>query len=144
MNYYQVMQSQAQLSRHNILLARSQTPKHSELIPKRRGVWAPTYVSTEQHYMPESTTTEGAPVARGPIAEEANAIGDSRKKKKRQRQKHTHPWLQLTRAQFQAVDSRQNLDANQSSLIYSCSRTRIPPITCACTSGISGYIKGVE
>ena len=33
--------------------------KHSELIPKRRGVWAPTY---EQ---PESTTTEGAPVAEG-------------------------------------------------------------------------------
>jgi len=39
---------------------------------------------------------------------------ETQEKKKRQRQKHTHHWLQLTRAQFQAVDSRQNLDANQS------------------------------
>jgi len=33
---------------------------------------------------------------------------------KRQRQKHTRHWQQFTRAQSQAVDSRLNLDANQS------------------------------
>ena len=45
---------------------------------------------------------------------------------------------------FLVVDSRQNLDANQSR--YSCIRScrRIPRIECACTSGISGYIKRVE
>ena len=63
MNYYQEMQSQAQLSRQHSPGSLPNT-EHSELIPKRRGVWALTYVS-EQHYMPESTTTEGAPVAEG-------------------------------------------------------------------------------
>jgi len=58
-----------------------------------------------------ATTTEGASVAEG-LPQEANAIGDSRKK--RQRQKHTPHWQHLTRAQVQPVDSRQNLDTNQS------------------------------
>ena len=62
MNYYQEMQSTVTAQHSPGSLPNT---KHSELIPKRRGVWAPTYVSTEQHYMPESTTTEGAPVAEG-------------------------------------------------------------------------------
>ena len=45
----------------------------------------------------ESTTTEGAPEAEG-LPEEANGIGDSRKK--RQRQKHAHNGQQFTRAPF--------------------------------------------
>ena len=58
----------------------------------------------------ESTViiTEGAPVAEG-VPEKDNAIT-----KKRQRQNHAHHWQQVTHAQFQAVRSRQNLDANQS------------------------------
>ena len=34
---------------------------------------------------------------------------------------------------FQAVDSRQNLDAKQSNYSYTCTSTCIPRITCACT-----------
>ena len=99
------MQSQAQLSRqhsHGSL----QSTKPSELIPKRRGVWTPTYVPTEQHYMPESTTTEGAPVAEGLYRRRPTPL--ETQEKKRQRQKHTHHWLQFTRAQLQTVDPRQN------------------------------------
>ena len=59
----------------------------------------------------ESSTIEGVPVAES-LPEEANGIGDS--KQKRQRRKHAHRWQHFTRAPFQAVDSRQNLDANQS------------------------------
>jgi len=58
-----------------------------------------------------STTTEAAPEAKG-IPEMANAIVDWRKK--RQRHNHTPLWQQYTRALSQAVDSRQNLDADQS------------------------------
>jgi len=67
-----------------------------------------------------------------------------RPQKKRQRQKHAHYWQQFTRAQLQAIDSRENLDANQSNYSYISTLTRIPRITCACTSGVSGYIKRVE
>ena len=67
-----------------------------------------------------------------------------RLKTKRQRQNHAHHCQQLTRAQFQTVDSRQKLDANQSNQIYVRLRTRIPRITYACTSALSGYIKRVE
>ena len=89
----------------------------------------------------ESTTTGGSPVADSQ-PEEANSIGNSRKK--RQRRKHAQHWQQFTRAQFQAVDSRQNLDSNQSNQSYIRSSTRTPRTMYACTSGISGYIKGVE
>ena len=46
---------------------------------KRRGAWAPAYVTTEQ-YLHESTTTEGAPVAKGLREETINGIGGSREK----------------------------------------------------------------
>jgi len=49
-------------------------------------------------------------VAEG-LPEEANGVGNSRK---RPRQKHANHWQQFTRAQFPGDLSRQNLDANQS------------------------------
>jgi len=75
------------------------------------------------------------------LPEEANGMWESRKK--RQRQNHTHHWDQFTRAVSRMIDSRQNLDANQSHYSYIRWRTRIPRIMCACTSGISRYIKTV-
>ena len=79
----------------------------------------------------ESTTKEGAPVAEG-LPEEANGIGDSRAKNDRDR--NTCVTGNCLRVQIsRVVNSRQNLDANQSN--WSCIRssTRIPRITCACT-----------
>jgi len=88
--------------------------KPSELIPKRRGVRAPTYVSTEQHYTLESTTTEGAPVAEGLYRRRPTPLETQEKKNDRDRSTLTTGYSLYTRAQFQAVDFRQNLDANQS------------------------------
>jgi len=59
----------------------------------------------------ESTTTEGAPVAES-LLEGPTPLHETQEK--RQRQKHATHWQQFTRAQFQAVDSGQNVDANQS------------------------------
>ena len=65
-------------------------------IPKRRGAWAPAYVSTEQHLHGFNDNRGSA--GRGPTG------GDQRqwrfKKKKRQRQNHAHHWQQFTRAQL--------------------------------------------
>jgi len=47
-------------------------------IPKRRGAWAPAYVSTEQHLHGVNYNSERALVAEG-LPEETNTIGDSRK-----------------------------------------------------------------
>ena len=71
-------------------------------------------MSTEQYL--ESTPTEGVPVAEG-LPEETNGIGDSKKKNKK---KNDRDRVTLTTANslrvlsFQAIDSRQNLEANQS------------------------------
>jgi len=58
--------------------------KHSVLVCSM-GVWAPTYVSTEQHYMPESTTTEGAPVAEGLYRRRPTPLETQEKKNDRDR-----------------------------------------------------------
>jgi len=91
----------------------------------------------------ESTTPGGAPVAEGQPAE-ANDNGDSRKEKKRQRQKHAHHWQQLTRAPFPGGRFPAKFWFQPIKLEINRLCTRLPRITCACTSGPSGYIKGVE
>jgi len=58
-----------------------------------------------------STTTEGAPVAEGP-PEETNAIGASKKNDRDRSTCITGKSLRVQR--FRVVDSRQNVDANQS------------------------------
>ena len=71
-------------------------------------------MSTEQYL--ESTPTEGVPVAEG-LPEETNGIGDSKKKnkKKNDRDRGTLTTANSLRVlSFQAIDSRQNLEANQS------------------------------
>ena len=101
-------------TRHSIIQNFAPRRQTFKRIPKWRDV-SPAYMSTEKYLHMESTTcnytTKGAPVADG-LSEESNAIGDSRKK--RQRQKHAHHRQQFTRAQLQAVDYGENLDANQS------------------------------
>ena len=92
-------------------------------------------------YSMESTTTEGAPVAEG-LPE-----GSQRhwRLKKNDRDRNTLITGNRSRVHSsRVVDSRQNLDGNQSNLSCICPLTRIPRITCACTSEISGYIKRVE
>ena len=61
----------------DILLVKTLLPRLQafKLIPRRSGVRAPGYLSTEQRL--ESTTTEGAPVAEGK-PQEANGIENSR------------------------------------------------------------------
>ena len=78
------------------------------LSPRRCGAWTTTaYVSTEQHLeLPQRERQWQRASRRRPTALETQ--------EKRQRQKHAHHWQQFTRAQFQVVDSRQNLYANQS------------------------------
>jgi len=63
--------------------------------------------------------------------------------KKRQRWKHALHWQQFTRASSRRSIPGKTLDTNQSNQSYIRSSTRIPRITYACTSGISGYIKRV-
>jgi len=81
------MESQAQPPQQH----RSQTPSLQNFnIPKRRGAWAPAYVTTEQH-LHGVNYNRGSASGRGPTR------GDQRhwrlkKKKKRQRQKHAHHW----------------------------------------------------
>jgi len=89
------MESQAQQSRQR----RSYTQSLLNFnIPKRRGTWAPAYVSTEQHLhgVNYNRSRENAS-GRGPTG------GDQRHwrlKKKRQRQNHAQHLQQFTRAQF--------------------------------------------
>jgi len=59
----------------------------------------------------ESTTTEGAPVAEG-LREDTNGIGDSRKNDRDRNTCITGNSLHVQ--SFPVVDSRQNLEANQS------------------------------
>ena len=123
------MESQAQLSQQ----PRSQTLSLQNFnIPKRHGTLAPAYVSSEQHLH----GVEGAPVARTyrwrPTALETQ-------EKKIDGDRITLITGNSSRVpSSRVVDSRQNLDANQSNQSYTHRRTRIPRITCACTSDISG------
>ena len=91
----------------------------------------------------ETTTTEGAPVAED-LPQEASDIGDSRKSTETE----TRSWLARAYAcgvpggRFPAKFGYQPIKSKLRPLVRSC--TRIPRITCACTSTTSGYIKGVE
>ena len=95
----------------NILMARSQAPSLQNSFPS--GVVS-GHQPTCLHYItiPDSTTTEGPPVAEGLYRRRPTPL--ETQEKKRQRKKHTHHWLQFTRAQLQTIESRQNLDVNQS------------------------------
>jgi len=98
-------------------------------MPKRRDAAAPAYVSTEQRV----NYNRGSAVAED-IPEEANAVGDSGKN---DRDRNTLSYDNSLRVySFRVVDSRQDLDSNQSNYSYIRSSTRIPRIICACTSGI--------
>jgi len=68
----------------NILMARSQAPSLQNSFPSGVGSGHQTYVPT-LHYMPDSNYNRRCTSGRGPIPEEANAIGDSRKKNDRDR-----------------------------------------------------------
>jgi len=129
------MESQAQLSQqHNLLPDRK--PSNFNM-PKRRIVpgHQPTCLQHRVNY------NRGSARGRGPTRRRPTPLETQ---EKRQRQKHADHWQPFTRAQFPGVDSRQNLDGNQSNLSCICPLTRIPRIMCACTSGILGYIKRVE
>ena len=92
---------------------------HSNITPRRQASYSRAAVwflgtslrSTEQHLHAESTTTEGAPVAEG-LPGKANAIGDSRKNDRDTGTLTTGNSLLVHG--FRVVNSRQNLDANQS------------------------------
>ena len=100
----------------------------------------PTYTCLPNSICMESTATE-VTVAEG-LPEEANAITDSRKK--RQRQKHAHNWQPFTRAQFPGGRFPAKFRYQPIKLHLHPLSTRIPRIICACTSGLSGYIKRVQ
>ena len=76
------------------------------MVPGHQPTWLPNTICME------STTTEGAPVAEG-LLEETNGIGDSREKNDRDRSTLI-TGNNLRVHSFRVVDSRQNLDANQS------------------------------
>ena len=89
------------LNCHSNIAPRRQSLQHLN-IHKRRGAWAPAYVSTEQHLI---ALAEGLP-------EGTNGIGDSRKNDRDRSTLITGKSWHVYR--FRVVDSRQNLDANQS------------------------------
>jgi len=125
------MESQAQLLQQH----RCQTPSLQNFnIPKRL---APAYVSTEQH-LHGVNYNRGSASGRGPTG------GDQRhwRLEKNDRDRITlTTGNSLSVHSSRVVDSRQNLDANQSNYSYIRWRTRIPRITYACMSGISGVYK---
>ena len=82
-------------------LSRSKTAKAAWCLDSRLRVY-------EQHS--ESGTTEEAPVSEG-LSKETAALETQ---EKRQRRNHAHHCQELARARFRPIDSRQNLDANQS------------------------------
>jgi len=84
----------------------SQTQTKFKLIPKRRSVWGPAYVSSEQNL--KSTRTEDALVTEG-LPEKANGL------EKNDRDRSTLITGNSLRVPgFQSIDSRQILDTNQS------------------------------
>ena len=96
------MKSQSQLS------AQQQPPCRVPRLLKRRGVWTPDYVSTNSI---RSQVQQGERQCRRAYRRRPTAMETQ---EKRQRRKHAHHGKQLTRAGFQAANSRQHLDANQS------------------------------
>jgi len=99
-------------SHSNILLVKPHFQMQAFKLPERRGDWAPAYVSTEQHnFCMESTVI---------ITERINANG--RGSAGRGQRHYTNDRDRITPNRgsslrvhhFQAVGSRQNLDANQS------------------------------
>jgi len=97
----------------------------------------PAYVSTEQHL--HGVYNRGGASGRGHTRE---GTGDSRKK--RQRQSHALHCQQTSRAQFPAGRFPAKFGCQPIKLELYRSRTPIPRNTNACTSGISGYIKGIQ
>jgi len=75
---------------------------------KRRGVRTPDYVSTNSI---QSQVQQGESKCRKAYRRRPTALETQ---EKRQRRKHAHHGKQFKRAGFQAANSRQNLDANQS------------------------------
>ena len=96
----------------NVLLARSQTPSFQNSFPSgvvsgHQLTYLPNSIFTCRSKIQQKERQWQRAYQRRPTPLEAQ-------EKKRQRQKHAHHWQQFTRARFQAVDSRQNSDANQS------------------------------
>ena len=84
------MESQAQLSQQH----RSQTASLQNFkTPKRRGAWAPAYVSTKQDL-------HGVNYNRGSRRPTRRRPTPLETQEKRQRPKHADYWQQFTRAQF--------------------------------------------
>ena len=97
------------VSRSSNIATRRQSFK-SSIYKKRCCARARAYVSTQQRL-------HGVNYKRGSASGRGPSGGDQRHwrlKTKRQRQEHVPPWQQFTRAEFRVVDSRQNLDTNQS------------------------------
>ena len=106
------IESQAQLSQQHSPCQNLASRRHTKLIPKRRDVRAPAYMSADQ-------LLHGVNYNRGSASGRGTSGGELRhwrlKKKKRQRQKHAHHWQQFTRDSSQTHDcSRQNFNENQS------------------------------
>ena len=143
MNYYQEMQSQPQLSRQH---SPGSLPKTQAFRTHSQAAWClGTNLRVYRTALHAGVNyNRGCTSGRGPIAEDANAIGDARGKKKRQRQKHTHHWLQFTRAQSKrSIPGKIWMPTNQIRAIVA-RHTYTANYVRACTSDISGYIKGVE
>ena len=102
-----------ELNCHGIILV-VKMPCLQNLFPSRRGVWAPvSYVSPEQRFYGVNYNTEGAPVAKGLPEELGHRHWRLRQKNDGDRNTLT-TGISLRVHNFQAVESRQNLDANQS------------------------------
>ena len=95
------MEFQAQLSPCQTLLPDGKPSKH---IPKRRGIWAPAYLSTEQHFHGVNYN-RGSASQRG-LPEKANSIQDSSKNDRDGNTLTTGHTLRVHG--FQVVDSRDN------------------------------------
>ena len=129
-------ESQAQLPQQHPKL-RFQTPNLQNLFPS--GVMSHQTTFLPNNICMESTTTEGAPVAEG-LPEVTNAIGTQEKNDRDRNTLTTGNSLRVISSR-RSIPGKIWMPTNQ--IGSTLARARVyPPIACACTSGISGYIKG--
>jgi len=134
------MESQAPLLRRPPCQNVAQAP--SNYISKRRGVWAPAYVSTEDHFVWIQLQQREHQYQR---AKRRRPTAMETQEKKNDRDRNTlNPANSLRVHSFPGGRFPAKFGCQPIKLEWYPTHTRIPRITCACTSGISEYIKRVE
>ena len=141
MNHYQEMTFHG-----NMLLARSQTPKLQNSFPSgevsgHQPTCLPNNITCRSQIQQRVHQCSDGLYRRRPTPLETQ---EKKKKNVRDRSTLTTGYSLRVHSSRRWIPGKIWMPTNQIRAILTRAHVRIPPITCACTSGISGYIKGVE